>query len=150
MMGIKTSLIAAALSGTLAFSSGWKLGHVRGESAGDREVQELKETATGIMRRLKAERDQCHGQVGKWNDSVEDMRASLERQLERIDGSTRLAAEQSRRAADRALRQSEQAATAALNLQERIGDVADECARAGVSDDSVGLLRDIAAAAADD
>lgn len=147
MIPLRIGAIASAAALSLGLGLGWKIGHARGEAAMEREIQRVRTAAVSVIDRTTAERDQCRGEVGKVNESILRLQAAIFDELKASDARRAKATEQNSQAARRAADQAARAIQAAATLQERIANVADECARAGVDPESVRLLNDIAGAA---
>jgi hypothetical protein len=143
MLDFKLIGMAAAGGAVLAGLTAWPLAHGAGfEKAAKAHKEELDATKR-VANRLLAERDQARAEVDKTNAAIAAQVAELAKlmsadQVERTAAALRMEA-----AATSAAKEAKLAGQRALAAREVIQNVADQCARAGVPDDVVRVLRDI-------
>lgn len=121
----------------------WPMADAGGYARGVKSVAEELAATKRVANRLLAERDQARAEVDKVNFAiaaqVKELAALMSAdQTARQEAVTRMEA-----AANEAAREAKLAGQRALAAREVIKNVADQCARAGVPDDVVRVLRDI-------
>lgn len=127
----------------------WPMANGMGYERGKKEVAAELEATKRVATRLLAERDQARAEVDKTNAAIAAQVKELAALMSADSAERQAAAVRMEAAAVDAAKQAKLAGQRALAAREVIQNVADQCARAGVPDDVVRVLRDITGPAAD-
>jgi hypothetical protein len=150
MTGFQGPLIAAVLSGVAALAVGWKLGGDSQRIACQKQIAEIRRVADDLLNKqlteiktLQIEKAGAFAEVDKVNATTVRQFNELQALLS-VDAAKRAAASvQFEKAITQAGRDARDAATRAADARKVIENVANDCARAGMPDDVVGVLNGI-------
>lgn len=148
MLDLKMLGMGAAGAAVVTAMVVWPMAHGQGLDKGRREVSEELAAAKRVGNRLLAERDQARSEVDKVNAAIAAQVADLAKLMSADSVERAAAAKRMEAAAMSAASEARRAGERALAAREVIQNVADQCARAGVPDDVVRVLRDITGPAA--
>jgi hypothetical protein len=135
-MGVAGGAVGAALLV-------WPTAHGAGLDKGRKEMSTQLEASKRVIIRTVAERDQARAEVDKVNGAIASQVAELAKLMSADKDERTAAALRMEAAATSAAKEAKLAGQRALAAREVIQNVADQCARAGVPDDVVRVLRDI-------
>jgi hypothetical protein len=121
----------------------WPMAHGAGFDAGKKSIAEELNAAKRVASRLLAERDQARSEVDKVNAAIAAQVSELAKLMSADQVERQAAASRMEAAANAAAKEAKLAGQRALAAREVIQNVADQCARAGVPDDVVRVLRDL-------
>lgn len=139
-----------AAGGALAVALiGGPMVHGMGFEKGRKEGATELNAAKRVITRTVAERDQARAEVDKVNSAIASQVAELAKLMSADKDERTAAALRMEAAASSAAKEAKLAGQRALAAREVIQNVADQCARAGVPDDVVRVLRDITGPVAD-
>lgn len=127
----------------------WPMANGMGYERGKKELSAELAATKRVGARLLAERDQARSEVDKTNAAIAAQVKELAALMSADSAERQAAAVRMEAAAIDAAKQAKLAGQRALAAREVIQNVADQCARAGVPDDVVRVLRDISGPAAD-
>lgn len=148
MLDLKMLGMGAAGAAILTTMVVWPLADGGGYNRGVKVQQEELAATKRVANRLLAERDQARSEVDKVNAAIAAQVAELAKLMSADATERAAAAKRMEAAANAAATEARLAGQRALAAREVIQNVADECARAGVPDDVVRVLRDITGPAA--
>lgn len=127
----------------------WPMASAEGFGRGVKQVAEELAASKRVAIRLLAERDQARAEVDKVNASIAMQVKELALLMSADSVERAAAAVRMEAAATTAAREARLAGQRALAAREVIQNVADQCARAGVPDDALRVLRNITGPSAD-
>lgn len=127
----------------------WPMANGMGYERGKKELNAELTAAKRVGSRLLAERDQARAEVDKTNAAIAAQVKELAALMSADSVERQAAAVRMEAAAVDAAKQAKLAGQRALAAREVIQNVADQCARAGVPDDVVRVLRDLGGSTAD-
>jgi multidrug efflux pump subunit AcrA (membrane-fusion protein) len=143
MLDFKLLGMGAAGGAILAALVAWPLADAGGYARGVKAVAEELAATKRVANRLLAERDQARAEVDKVNFAIAAQVKELAALMSADQTARQEAAARMEAAANLAAKEAKLAGQRALAAREVIKNVADQCARAGVPDDVVRVLRDI-------
>lgn len=120
-------------------------GYQRGRKEATAEIAAMKRAGL----RMQAERDQARAEVAKVNAAIAAQVEELAKLMSADQAERSAAAKRMEAAAISAAVEAKRAGERALAAREVIQNVADQCARAGVPDDALRVLRNITGGSAD-
>lgn len=126
----------------------WPMANGMGYERGRKELSNELAAAKRVANRLLSERDQARAEVDKTNAAIAAQVKELAALMSADQAERQAAAMRMEEAATNAAKEAKLAGQRALAAREVIQNVADQCARAGVPDDVVRVLRDISGPAA--
>jgi seryl-tRNA synthetase len=143
MLDLKMLGMGAAGGAILATMVAWPMADASGYSRGVKTVADELAATKRVANRLLAERDQARAEVDKVNFAIAAQVKELAALMSADQTARQEAAARMEAAANEAAKEAKLAGQRALAAREVIKNVADQCARAGVPDDVVRVLRDI-------
>jgi|GEM_PF-3928459 len=148
MIGKFQSLaVVAAIAFAFGGATGGSMAYKKGVADEQKETNRVKEASAKLLNLRIGERDQCHAEVAKINQANADQVLALLEEFKADQSRLERAIKASQRATERAAEQQSAATQTLLYAREKIQHAIDECTRAGVPDDIVSVLNDIAATA---
>lgn len=149
MLDLRMLGMGAAGAAVLTAMVLWPMAHAAGAEGVRKQVNEELMATKRVANRLLAERDQARSEVDKVNAAIAAQVKELAALMSADQEERAAAAVRMEAAAIRAASEAKRAGERALAAREVIQNVADQCARAGVPDDALRVLRDITGPAAD-
>lgn len=148
MLDFKMLGMGAAGAAVITAMLVWPMADGGGYARGKKELAEELAAAKRVGNRLLAERDQARSEVDKVNAAIAAQVKELAALMSADATERTAAAKRMEAAANAAASEAKRAGERALAAREVIQNVADQCARAGVPDDALRVLRDITGPAA--
>lgn len=143
MLDFKMLGMGAIGGAVMTLMVAWPMADAAGYSRGVKSVADELAATKRVANRLLAERDQARAEVDKVNFAIAAQVKELAALMDADKNARAQAAARMEAAAIEAAKEAKLAGQRALAAREVIKNVADQCARAGVPDDVVRVLRDI-------
>ena len=138
-LGIFSGLVGALAAGTLA----WNVGHARGYDAAARKAEKVIEAKNAEKSKVDAEKSQCLQANGNYHFAVAEqlktIQAELQANIMRQGEADKKNAQADARMLDAATKSADNARAA----REAIQNAVDQCVRAGVPAEFIGVLNGI-------